>query len=223
MKKEIDVYIKVDEGCRLPHYASDDAAGCDVYATCDMTIKPGEIKVMPLNFIIAVTNDIEIQIRPRSGLSLRTNIRIPNSPGTIDSDYRDMVGVIIENTYNIADLPYQIADNPKLLAEINEKYQWMTLSEYLEKFGNKDAGEAEAERFHKLMQNDSASQILDTSILVDKNGNPYGTIYIEKDDRIAQMIFSECKRANFILHDEPEKLGKNRGGGFGHSGVSIDE
>ncbi len=221
MKKEIDVYIRLEAGSKLPHYASLDAAGCDLYATCDMVLRPGEKKIMPMNFVVAIESDIEIQIRPRSGLSLKTDLRIPNSPGTIDSDYRDMVGVIVENTYNISNLPYQIAENPSLIRTLDEEYTVMSLSEYLEKYKEDDMEKAEAAQIHTIFEKDSMSTILDSEILIDKKGNPYGTIYIKKEDRIAQMVFSECRHANFILHDEPETIGINRGGGFGHSGVSA--
>ncbi len=92
MENKVNVYIKVSENGKLPSYGSLNAAGCDLYATKDMEIKPGETKVMPLNFIMAMDENLEAQIRPRSGLSLKTNLRVPNSPGTIDSDYRDTVG-----------------------------------------------------------------------------------------------------------------------------------
>ena len=94
MKNKIDVYIKVEGYGRIPEYASENAAGCDLYATEDMAIRPGETKIMPMDFIVAFPPEIEAQIRPRSGLSLKTDLRIPNGPGTIDSDYRDKVGII---------------------------------------------------------------------------------------------------------------------------------
>jgi dUTP pyrophosphatase len=221
--KKTDVYIRLEEGSKLPHYASSEAAGCDLYATEDMALKPGERKVMPMKFVVAIENDIEIQIRPRSGLSLKTDLRIPNSPGTIDSDYRDMVGVIIENTYNIANLPYQIAGNPNLLKILDEECTIVSLLEYLKSNKNTDTEIAEVSEIHTIFEKDKMSSILDIDILIDKKGNPYGTIYIKKGDRIAQMIFSECRHANFITHDKPETIGKNRGGGFGHSGISSHE
>jgi len=217
MKKKIDVYVKLSEGSTLPTYASEDAAGCDLYATEDMVIKPGEKKVMPLNFIVAIDDDIEIQIRPRSGLSIKTDIRIPNSPGTIDSDYRDTVGVILENVYNIANLPYQIAKTPSTLKTIEEEYSFITVADYIKKTGN------EKNDISATAKNDDIKLLMNGKVIIDKNGNPYGTVYIKKSDRIAQMIFSECKRADFIEHDDTAEIGRNRGGGFGHSGISADK
>ena len=103
-----DVYIKLLENGKVPKYQSEIAAGCDVYAANDMVLLPGETKVIPLNFIMAMEENVEAQVRPRSGLSLKTDIRLANCVGTIDSDYRDIVGVIVKNTYNPSTLPYRI-------------------------------------------------------------------------------------------------------------------
>lgn len=203
MDNNINIHIKVQKDGVMPTYGSENAAGCDLYATEDMVVRPGEKKIMPLNFIMAMPPEIEAQIRPRSGLSLKTSLRLPNSVGTIDSDYRNIVGVIIENIYNISNLPYEIAINPKLLTEIQENYIEISLNDYLKSEG--------------YSLNNELS-ISDEKILLDKQSNPYGTIYIKKGERIAQMIFSEYKRANFMLDENTEFIGENRGGGFGHTG-----
>ena len=206
MINSIDVYIKVDGEGQIPRYASKHAAGCDLYATRDMVIRPGETNIMPLDFNMAIDENMEAQIRPRSGLSLKTELRIPNGPGTIDSDYRDPVGVILQNTYNIANLPYHIADNPQILEELLENYREIELGEYMSVYRGLPPTAA------------AAINIMVQKIYIDKKGNPYGTIYINKGDRIAQMVFCEYKRANFILHHDPREIGEDRGGGFGHTG-----
>lgn len=202
MRNTIDVYIKVEGEGKIPQYASSHAAGCDLYATVDMAIRPGETKIMPLDFNMAIGVEFEAQIRPRSGLSLKTELRIPNGPGTIDSDYRDTVGVLMQNTYNIANLPWQILQRPQLLEELSRSYKEISLSEYLSGAG----------------RGQSPLQILEQKIYIDDLGNPYGTIYIKKGERIAQMVFCEYKRANFIPHPDPREIGEDRGGGFGHTG-----
>ncbi len=203
MNNTIDVYIKVEGEGKVPQYASSNAAGCDLYATEDMAIRPGETKVMPLDFNMAIGTQYEAQIRPRSGLSLKTELRIPNGPGTIDSDYRDTVGVLMQNTFNIANLPWQISQKPQLLEDLYRNYKEISLSEYMASTHGSGA---------------FAMQILEQTIYIDDLGNPYGTIYIKKGDRIAQMVFCEYKRANFINHPDPRKIGEDRGGGFGHTG-----
>lgn len=220
MDNSINVYIKVDGEGKIPQYASKHAAGCDLYATEDMTIKPGETKIMPLNFNMAIDADMEAQIRPRSGLSLKTHLRLPNGPGTIDSDYRDTVGVILQNTYSIANLPYQIAQNPELLETLRSEYREMELAEYLSSCNGSVAASAvsSCKGSETSSTNKSNLAILRQTIYIDNYGNPFGSIYIKKGERIAQMIFSEYKRANFILHDDPRTIGEDRGGGFGHTG-----
>jgi dUTP pyrophosphatase len=224
MKNTIDVYIKVEGHGKIPQYASKHAAGCDLYATEDMVIRPGETKIMPLNFNMAIDADMEAQIRPRSGLSLKTQLRLPNGPGTIDSDYRDMVGVILQNTYNIANLPYQIAQMPELLDALRENCREIELTEYLSDHKGAEPTFAETQT-QAATQTSAAVQspaadfaVLRQKIIIDKLGNPYGTIYINKGERIAQMIFCEFKKARFILHDDPREIGEDRGGGFGHTG-----
>jgi dUTP pyrophosphatase len=212
MDNIINVFIRMGEGGTLPEYISINAAGCDLYATEDMALTPGETKLMPLNFVMAMGKDIEAQIRPRSGLSLKTDLRISNSPGTIDSDYRNVVGVILQNTYNIACLPYRIAENPNLLNELNDKYSAVELGEYLKTIKGVQIFRQNDHEIHNM------SKILREIIYIDNSGYPLGTIFIKKGERIAQMVFSEYKRANFIHHLSPESIGEDRGGGFGHSG-----
>lgn len=83
----------------LPKYMSAGAAGMDIFANVhtDTVIKTGEIKLIPTGIKISLPNGFEAQIRPRSGLALKNGITMVNTPGTIDSDYRGEIGVIIIN------------------------------------------------------------------------------------------------------------------------------
>ena len=83
----------------LPRYMSQNAAGMDLRAACeaDVAIPAGEIKLIPCGFYMAVPVGYEAQVRPRSGLAIRHGLIVPNSPGTIDSDYRGEVCVILGN------------------------------------------------------------------------------------------------------------------------------
>ena len=85
------------EGLPLPHYASDHAAGLDVVAAEDLTLAPGERQAVATGFAIAIPQGFEVQVRPRSGLALKHGITCLNTPGTIDSDYRGEVKVILVN------------------------------------------------------------------------------------------------------------------------------
>jgi len=86
------------EDIPLPKYMTEGSVGMDLYAAVDggVIVKPGEIKLVPTGISVAIPPGYEAQIRPRSGLSLK-GISIVNSPGTIDSDYRDEVKVILIN------------------------------------------------------------------------------------------------------------------------------
>ena len=83
----------------LPSYETDGSAGMDIRAAVDtaITIKPGSRALVPSGFKMALPMGYEAQIRPRSGLALKKGISLPNTPGTIDADYRGEVGVILIN------------------------------------------------------------------------------------------------------------------------------
>jgi dUTP pyrophosphatase len=86
------------EGARLPSYAREGDAGMDICSAEDVAILPGQTVLIPTGLKFAVPPGYEMQVRPRSGISLRTALRIPNAPGTIDSGYREEVGIIMTNT-----------------------------------------------------------------------------------------------------------------------------
>lgn len=82
---------------KIPTYAHLTDSGMDVYALEDITIAPGETKLIPLGFKVAIPSGYELQVRPKSGRCLKTKLRIANTPGTIDAGYREEVGVIVDN------------------------------------------------------------------------------------------------------------------------------
>ncbi len=83
----------------IPRYATEHSAGMDICAAVegDVVLKPGETALIPTGFAIAVPEGYEAQVRPRSGLAFKHQIGILNSPGTIDSDYRGEVKIILTN------------------------------------------------------------------------------------------------------------------------------
>lgn len=88
-----------DASVPLPQYATEGSAGMDIYAmnSESIVIKPGETVLIPTGFSMELPLGFEAQIRPRSGLAIKNNIGILNSPGTIDSDYRGEVKIILSN------------------------------------------------------------------------------------------------------------------------------
>jgi dUTP pyrophosphatase len=85
------------DGLPLPRYASEDAVGLDVTAAEDLTLQPGQRQAVATGFAIEIPRGYEVQVRPRSGLAMKNGITCLNTPGTIDSDYRGEVKVILVN------------------------------------------------------------------------------------------------------------------------------
>jgi dUTP pyrophosphatase len=85
------------EGLELPAYATEGAAGMDVLAAEDVVLAPGARHAVATGLAMAIPHGFEIQVRPRSGLALKHGVTVPNTPGTIDSDYRGELKVIMIN------------------------------------------------------------------------------------------------------------------------------
>ncbi|MEO5972412.1 MAG: dUTP diphosphatase [Sphingomicrobium sp.] len=85
------------EGLPAPSYATAGAAGLDVVAAEDFVLAPGERRAVATGFAVEIPTGFEVQVRPRSGLALKHGITCLNTPGTIDSDYRGEVKVILAN------------------------------------------------------------------------------------------------------------------------------
>lgn len=97
-KKYISIPIEVcNENAIIPQYANVGDSGVDVYALEDVTVHPGETVLVPTGLKVVIPPGYELQVRPKSGRALKTKLRVANTPGTIDSGYRDEIKVIIEN------------------------------------------------------------------------------------------------------------------------------
>jgi len=108
--KQVRLLVRRKEGCEdlpLPRYMSPGASGMDLYAAVEqpLTLPPGQVKLVPTGIHIALPAGYEAQVRPRSGLALRQQVTILNSPGTVDSDYRAEIGVILAN---LGDQPFVV-------------------------------------------------------------------------------------------------------------------
>ena len=82
----------------IPTYKTKGAAGADVCSVEEKTIPPGERAFISLGFSVSIPEGLEIQVRPRSGLALKNGITVLNTPGTLDSDFRGLVGVVLFNS-----------------------------------------------------------------------------------------------------------------------------
>jgi dUTP pyrophosphatase len=99
------------EGLPLPAYATAGAAGMDVVSAEALTLQPGSRKAVATGFSIAIPAGYEVQVRPRSGLALKNGVTCLNTPGTIDSDYRGEVKVILAN---LSHEPFAIARGDRI-------------------------------------------------------------------------------------------------------------
>ena len=110
----IDIRLKRlphGEGLPLPSYATEHAAGMDVVAAETLTLVPGGRHAVATGFAIAIPHGYEVQVRPRSGLALKHGITCLNTPGTIDSDYRGEVKVILAN---LGSEPFEIVRGERI-------------------------------------------------------------------------------------------------------------
>ncbi|MEM8632070.1 MAG: dUTP diphosphatase [Pseudomonadota bacterium] len=109
---------EADVAVGLPHYATEGAAGADVRANfppglreTGLHLDPGTRALVPTGLRLEIPPGYEVQVRPRSGLALKHGLTLPNAPGTIDSDYRGPLGVILQNG---GDVPVTIAHGDRI-------------------------------------------------------------------------------------------------------------
>ena len=112
-KRVIQVPIELtSENAKIPTYANLGDGAVDLYAPCDFTIGPGETKIIPVDIKVALPYGYAFLIHPRSGLSAKTKLRVANSVGLVDSQYKGVIGVILENVASpIEDISYEFDDN----------------------------------------------------------------------------------------------------------------
>lgn len=94
------VKIKLDQGVEIPVYAHRGDSGVDIKAKETLTIEAMETKLVPTGIYLQMEEGVECQIRPRSGISLKTSLRIANSPATIDQSYTGHCQIIVQNQSN---------------------------------------------------------------------------------------------------------------------------
>ncbi len=104
---------KIQKNILLPEYKTDGSSGLDLLACVEeqIQIKPGEKKLISTGIAVAIPNEFEIQIRPRSGLAAKNGITVLNSPGTIDADYRGEIKVIL---INLSDKIFKVNKNDRI-------------------------------------------------------------------------------------------------------------
>jgi dUTP pyrophosphatase len=113
MKKPVSVSLdqkvlvkKLHPDAIIPSYAKPGDAGFDLFAVEDLVVMPGQTAIIKTGLAVAIPEGFEMQIRMRSGASLKTPLIVANAPGTVDSGYRGEVGIIVRNTHST--LPYTV-------------------------------------------------------------------------------------------------------------------
>jgi dUTP pyrophosphatase len=120
--------LKGNKDLPLPEYESEGSSGMDIRAAVKepVLLKPGEIRLIPTGLSVSVPSGFEAQMRPRSGLALHHGIGMVNAPGTIDSDYRGEIGIIMINWGNE---PFTIRRGDRIAQMIISKVYRAELSE----------------------------------------------------------------------------------------------
>lgn len=204
MREPVTVRCQMDENGRLPQYESDGAAGMDVRTAVSFVILPGQTVLVPTGLKVAIPEGYELQVRPRSGLSYRTTLRIANAPGTIDSDYRDEIKVLVANTASLTDWGTQVLNHPELAATLGADDRVCTLEQFLQARG---------------IDLPELTPGVHAPVFLDEDGFPLGTVHIEKGERIAQLVLCKVAQAVWEHVSDVSEHGQNRGGGFGSTGT----
>lgn len=132
MNQPVTIHIKRlphGDGLPLPAYATTGAAGMDIVAAEDLELAPRGRHAVATGFAVAIPEGFEIQVRPRSGLALKNGISLPNTPGTIDSDYRGELKIIM---INLGAEPFAIRRGDRIAQLVVAPVQIATFTEVAE-------------------------------------------------------------------------------------------
>jgi dUTP pyrophosphatase len=120
--------LKKEHPVSLPQYMTEGSSGMDLFASLEkeVTLEPGERRLIPTGISVAIPDGFEGQIRPRSGLAIQKGIGIVNAPGTIDADYRGEIGVLL---INLGREPFTIRDGDRIAQMVISQVLRVTLEE----------------------------------------------------------------------------------------------
>ena len=125
---EVEI-VKVEKDLPTPFYAHEGDAGLDLYSAENHILKPGESKIFSTGLKVAIPKGYELQVRPRSGLAAKFGITVLNTPGTIDHQYRGIVGVILINHSN---KDYEVKREERIAQAVFNKFETVVLKEVVE-------------------------------------------------------------------------------------------
>ncbi|MGL4253744.1 MAG: dUTP diphosphatase [Fusobacteriaceae bacterium] len=126
--EKVKVKIIKSEGVLIPQYMTEESAGMDVRALLEesVVLKPLERALIPTGIKMEIPKGYEVQVRPRSGLAIKNGITLLNSPGTIDSDYRGEIKVIL---VNLSSEPFEVKNGERIAQLVLQKVYQMSFEE----------------------------------------------------------------------------------------------
>lgn len=125
-KVKVKIYAELNHEHGLPVYAKPGDSGMDIRANTPITLQPKETKLIPTGIYVGLPEGYEFQVRPRSGLSLKTKLRIANSPGTVDEPYLGEICIIAENTHGAVEMNIAIGERvAQLVLQEVPKAEWV--------------------------------------------------------------------------------------------------
>ncbi len=130
-------FMRRSEAAVLPKYKTPGSAGADLYSAEFVDIPPGKVKTVDLGFSVSIPRGYEIQVRPRSGLAAMSRITVLNTPGTVDSDYRGPMKVILAN---FGDQTYYVSKGDRIAQMVLARVDQAAFDE-VEKLDTTERGE----------------------------------------------------------------------------------
>lgn len=186
---KVSIPLEVVENGKRPIYAHLGDAGADLYAREDIVIEPGKTKLVPLGIKLAIPEGYEVQVRPRSGMSYKTSLRV--IIGTVDSGFRGEISAIMWN--GTTDSFSNTTDGVGAF--------------YI------DGSPISVEDFKRVCE----LLLLDPDTTSPEDIQNY--VYVRKGDRVAQMVVNKVAHASFNVTSDVNRFGVDRGGGWGSSGL----
>lgn len=203
MNNPITVPLQLFRSDLTPHLASAGSAAYDLRLSEACSLAPGATALLSTGIKLAIPEGYQLVIRPRSGLSWQSRLRIANSPGTIDADFRDELKVIMENRFSQEEIPVLIAEDSPLLERFGP-FRLCSLEDYLLRQGKDPSVCPESLLHHPIYLNEA--------------GELWGTENLLAGERICQCLLLPLWPCDFQEVSDVHRYGHDRGGGFGHSG-----
>ena len=129
MSVQVNIYSEIKHEHGLPAYAHAGDSGMDIRANETITLQPKETRLISTGIFVGLPEGYEIQVRPRSGMSLKTKLRVANAPGTVDEQYRGEICIIAENTSGSIDFTIAKGERiAQLVLQEVPKIEWRQVS-----------------------------------------------------------------------------------------------